>query len=149
MSGSIPLNPLPPEFQMFFEDPNDPKRPPEEVEVRELRVEPLDHGRIRVYLTLSPYQQRPHINLTVWNAQQQPVAELLIVEPVNPRMEFTLYLREEAPAGSYRVAASVQYPPPGFKFQLPEEGEEIPLELPPMREVTRAETTFTLEAPTS
>ncbi len=145
MSG-IPLHPLPPEFQFFFDDPNDPKRPPDEVEVRELRAEVLSHHRVRVYLVLSPYEQRPHIEIDILNPAGHSVGHLSIVEPLNPRMDFVLYLREEAPQGRYRVVASVQYPPPGFTFRLPEDDEPADLTLPEMREVTRAEAVFEIGA---
>ncbi|NPA30605.1 MAG: hypothetical protein GXO37_01240 [Chloroflexi bacterium] len=144
--SELPLHPLPPEFQFFFDDPNDPKRPPDEVEVRELRAEVLEHRRVRVYLVLSPYEQRPHIELDILNAADEVVGHLSIVEPVNPRLDFVLYLREEAPQGRYRVVASVQYPPPDFKFRLPEGDEPVELTLPEMREVARAETAFSIGA---
>ncbi len=127
----------------FVPDPDDPPRPPEEVEVREVRIEPWPDGRrIKVWVRLTPFQARPHVEIEVFNAQEQMVASLSVVEPISPELEFTLHLRDAQPGQAYRLVVSVQYPPPDYKPQAPDEGEEWAF--PEMREVHRYEHTFDL-----
>ncbi len=135
--------PLPP-GTFFVPDPNDPPRPPDEVQVRAVRVEPLPDGRrIRVYVDLTPFQKRPHVEIEVYNQAGQVVAWLSVVEPITPQLEFTLHLRDPNLDQTFRLVVSVQYPPPDYRPQAPEEGEEW--QFPQMREVHRLEQPFEVQ----
>ncbi len=134
--------PFPP-GTFFVPDPNDPPRPPEEVRVREVNIEPWPDGRrIKVLVTLTPFQTRPHVEIEVYNAQSQVVASLSVVEPISPQLEFTLHIRDSNTRQPFRLVVSVQYPPEDYKPQAPEEGEDWTF--PEMREVHRYEQEFDL-----
>jgi len=138
---SFPL--LPGTF--YMPDPDDPLRPPEDVRVRGVTVTPRPDGkRILVEVDLTPFQKRPYVEIEVYDPEDRVVASLSVVEPVIPKLEFTLHLKEPRFNETYRLVVSVQYLEGLENFRLPE-GDE-PIRLPAMQEVHRYEHTFVLEA---
>ncbi len=84
--------------------------PPEEVRIRELRAEPYADGRrVRVYLELTAFQQRPDAELRITSGSGTDVAGASVIETIDPKMELTLHLRGEVPAGEYHLHAIVLY----------------------------------------
>ncbi len=97
-------------MDLFFTDPNEVPLPPEEVRIREFRVEPwLDGRRVRVTLEVDPFQKRPSAEVVIWNAAGDEVAEVTVIESMIRKMEFNMHLREPAPAGTYRAQAVLYY----------------------------------------
>lgn len=150
-------------MDIFFTDPAEVPLPPDEVRIRALRAEPWPDGRrVRVYLEVDPFQKRPSVDLTILNAQQEPVAVASIIESMDRKMDFTMHLRGAETAGTYRLQVALYYSEPfGPAFEPPiepptDQSSEPPVELPdeeqaalPERQVTvvdRAETEFTIEA---
>jgi hypothetical protein len=139
-------------MDIFFTDPNDVPRPPEEVRLRELTVAPWPDGRrVRLHLELTPFLQRPDLEITLRDPAGAVAAELSVIELLEPQMDFTLHLRGTVTPGDYRLEAVLGYAP-----RLPQPAADadpaapIPLpELPPMTVVDRAERVVTLAAPPS
>jgi hypothetical protein len=52
-------------------------------------------------ITLTPFQMRPDLRVTVTNAQGQTVAQMDIVHVMTPQVTLTLHLRETHPGGEY------------------------------------------------
>ena len=77
-----------------------------------LRAEPDPDGkRLRIALDLTPFQQRPYIELSLTDSDGIEVASASIVEPVGWKLELTLHIRKiGATAGNYSLAASLSYP---------------------------------------
>lgn len=97
-------------MDIFFADPNDVPLPPDEVKIRRLEARPYPDGqRIAVRFEITPFQQRPNIELSLLNKAGEKVAELSVVEVIENRMDFTMHLREENPTGQYKVAMRVFY----------------------------------------
>lgn len=97
-------------MDIFFADPNDVPLPPDEVKIRRLEARPYPDGqRIAVRFEITPFQQRPNIELSLLNNAGKKVAELSVVEVIENRMDFTMHLREENPTGQYKVAMRVFY----------------------------------------
>ena len=97
-------------MDIYFQDPSDIPLPPEEVRIRELRAEPLpDQRRVRIYLEITPFQQKPNCEITVFTAAGSLAASLSIIESIDPKMEFTVHLSGEQPAGEYFVSLEVYY----------------------------------------
>lgn len=81
-------------MDIFFSDPTAIPLPPDEVRVKELRAEPWpDKRRVRVYLEITPFQQRPNGNITITDAAGEEVASVSFIETIDPKMEFTIHLR--------------------------------------------------------
>jgi hypothetical protein len=96
----------------FFLDPQVQRLPPEETRILGLRAEPYPEGkRVRVNLELTPFLQRPYIELILSDPEGNEVSSASIVEPVSCTLELTLHLRVSAQiAGTYRLAAHLSYP---------------------------------------
>ncbi len=87
--------------------------PPEQMRFTELRVEPvLDEGplRARIYLEVTPFQQRPYIEVDLFGADGSEIASASVIEPISRKNVFTLHLRGEQQSGKFRLSARLYYP---------------------------------------
>jgi hypothetical protein len=95
---------------IFFTDASEAPVPPDEVRIRALDVSPRRDGvRVDVHLELTPFQVRPNIEVAIKNGEGREVAALSVVEAIDPKMDFTMHLRESNPAGAYTLSALVFY----------------------------------------
>ena len=93
-----------------FFDPGDIPLPPDEIRIRELRVEPLpDHRRVRVYLELTPFQQKPNCEIKIFTPSGQEGASLSIIEAIDYKMQFTVHLKSESSFGDFKALLEVYY----------------------------------------
>ena len=101
-----------------FVEPDDIPVPPPEVRFREVEVSPHpDQRRVRVRLQLTPFLERPDIDLLVQDAQGGPLASAAIVETNEPSLQLTLHLPEAVPAGLLPLIATVHYADHGLVDQ--------------------------------
>ena len=97
-------------MDIFFTNPDDVPLPPEKMEIRELSAVPLGDGkRVSVEFEITPFQQRPNLEITVTNQDDLIVSSLSVVEAIENKMTFTLHLKEPKPTGSYQVAMELFY----------------------------------------
>lgn len=115
-------------FNPFLQDEN--ALPPEEVRIIDLHVEPWPDGkRVRVHLTLTPFQQPPDLELTLFNEQNHEVSHVTIVENIDYKLVLTMHLRVAEPQGKFTLKAIVNYQEFGtvshrdYSFDLPGEPE--------------------------
>lgn len=95
---------------IFFTDASEAPVPPDEVRIRELEAEPRPDGRrINVRTALTPFQQRPNIEISIRNAAGQEAASLSVVEAIDAQMDFTMHLREAQTGGRYELHMRVFY----------------------------------------
>ena len=114
-------------MDFFLPDDLAPRATPQETRILELRAEPYpDRGRVRVNIEITPFQTRPHVNVTLTDAEGLEVAATSLVEPMSWKLEFTLHVRgRQDPAGKYRLEARLYYPegpekdPVTFDFTIP------------------------------
>ncbi len=114
-------------MEFFFPDDLAPRTPPEATRILDLRAEPYpDRVRVRVNLEITPFQQRPHLEVTLFDADGTEVTSTSLVEPLGWKLEFTLHLRNRPePAGLYRLRAILYYPdgpmaePVDIEFAIP------------------------------
>jgi hypothetical protein len=118
------------------------------VRIRQLLAAPWpDNRRVRVVLELTPFQKRPNGEIRILDSLGEEVANLSIVEAIDPKMEFTLHLRTAEPAGCYTTSAAVYY----YEEEEPgpqenDGGQERPYQLPArITVVDSAEVTFEIE----
>ena len=99
-------------MEFFFTDPNIERLLPSQTRLLDLRAEPDPDGkRLRVALDLTPFQQRPYIELSLTDLTGNEAASASIVEPVGWKLELTLHIRKTGPtAGKYTLTASLSYP---------------------------------------
>ena len=97
-------------MDIFFQDPTDIPLPPDEVRIRELRAEPYPDGRrVRVFLEITPFQQKPNCEISVMDENGDVVASLSIIESIDAKMDFTVHLKVEEPLGIFDVSADIYY----------------------------------------
>jgi hypothetical protein len=113
-------------MDFFFPDDLTPRLPPEETRITGLRAEPYpDGGRVRVNIEITPFQTRPHVDVTLLDSDGEEVAAASLIEPMTWKLEFTLHVRGKTdPAGGYRLEARLYYPdgpaaePVSFEFEI-------------------------------
>ncbi len=97
-------------MDIFFQDPTAIPLPPDEVRIKELRAEPwADNRRVRIYIEVTPFQKRPNGEVIILDPAGVEVAQASIIESISPKMEITLHLRGQLPAGDYRACAAIYY----------------------------------------
>ena len=99
-------------MEFFITDPNIERLLPAETRLLDLRAEPDPDGkRLRVGLDLTPFQQRPYIELSLTDSTGDEVASASVVEPVGWNLELTLHIRKTgSTAGTYTLVAILSYP---------------------------------------
>jgi len=110
-------------MEFFVNDPQVARLPPEETRILDLRAEPYPDGkRVHVNLEeLTPFQQRPYLELTLNDPNGNEASSASIVEPVSWKLELTLHLRKPNPSGgTYTLAAHLSYPDLGEMDQREE-----------------------------
>ena len=105
--------------------------PPAEVRFRDVHVESwAEGGRVRVHITLAPFQKPPNIEAIISTEDGEEVASVSIIETMTLKMVFTMHLRGAELAGKYRLTARLYYPDldavdhTEFDFSMPSTGAE-------------------------
>jgi hypothetical protein len=97
---------------------------PEETRITSLTAEPYPDGyRLHVNIEMTPFQQRPHLEVVLNDADHEEVASSSIVEPLSWKLEFTMHIRGEL-NNPYTLEARLFYPdgpaadPQTFSFNV-------------------------------
>ena len=97
-------------MEIFFTDSDEAPVPPDEVRIRSLVAEPYPDGkRVKVSFSVNPFQQRPNIEINILEPGGEPVAELSVVEALEPSMDFTMHIRQSDPVGEYTTKMRLFY----------------------------------------
>ena len=98
-----------PNEKMFATD-NLTRAVPEETHITSLSAEPYPDGyRVHVNIHVTPFQKRPHIEVTLNDASGDEIASTTIVEPMSWKLEFTMHIRGEL-NNPYTLEAKLFYP---------------------------------------
>jgi hypothetical protein len=82
---------------------------PAETHITSLNAEPYPDGyRLRVNIEMTPFQQRPHLEVSLKDADSEEVASSSIVEPLSWKIEFTMHVRGEL-KNPYTLEATLFY----------------------------------------
>jgi hypothetical protein len=94
----------------FFEQKDVP-RPRAEIKIERLEARPYPDGwRIKLIVEVTPFQERPSLELRVTSADGREVAELSVIETMHKAMEFTVHVRGvPSPYGDYTLEADLYY----------------------------------------
>jgi hypothetical protein len=111
-------------MDLFFQDPNETRLPPEEVRLTMVKITPqAEGGRVKIHLELTPFMKRPNLSVTIKDAAGNECAHTSILETMLPKLEFTLHLRDPRGGSEYRVETVLYY-------QHMPEPSETPVDLP-------------------
>ncbi len=84
--------------------------PPGEVRLTELRVEPWPDGRrLRLHVSLTPFQQKPDLEATILDEGGKEVSHVSIIENADQRFVITMHIRSQTISGKYTLIAKVSY----------------------------------------
>ena len=97
---------------------------PEETRITSLTAAPYPDGyRLRVNIEITPFQQRPHLEVVLNDADNEEIASTSIIEPLGWKIEFTMHIRGEL-NNPYTLEARLFYPdgpaaePQAFTFDV-------------------------------
>lgn len=98
-------------MDFFFPEDNLNRMTPEETRITLLTGEAYPDGyRVRVNIQVTPFQRRPHIEVTLKDSAGGEVASTSIVEPMGWKLELTMHLRDEELKNPYTLEAKLYYP---------------------------------------
>ena len=111
-------------MDFFFPEDNLNRMTPEETHITSLSAEPYPDGyRVRVNVQVTPFQKRPHIEVTLKDSTSDEIGSTTIVEPMSWKLEFTMHIRGEL-NNPYTLEAKLYYPdgpsaePQTFSFDV-------------------------------
>ncbi|MDX1614599.1 MAG: hypothetical protein R3300_09835 [Candidatus Promineifilaceae bacterium] len=94
----------------FFDDPQQGRLPREEVRFNQLGLYVYEDGRrVAVGFDITPFQERPSIDVAVRNEAGDIVGTLTVIEALQPNFHLTLHLRDEGAAENYELEAQLYY----------------------------------------
>ncbi|MBI5294045.1 MAG: hypothetical protein HY869_01115 [Chloroflexi bacterium] len=121
-------------MEFFLPEDNLNRMTPAETKITALGAFPYSDGRrLRVNIEMTPFQQRPHLEITLVNADGREVASVSVVEPMSWKLELTLHIRGEL-RSPYTLTASLFYPdgPAADPLAIPIEVDPPPAEDTPV-----------------
>ena len=97
---------------------------PEETRITSISAKPYPDGyRLHVNIEMTPFQQRPHLEVVLNDANNEEIASSSIIEPLGWKIEFTMHIRGEL-NNPYTLEARLFYPdgpvaePQAFTFDV-------------------------------
>lgn len=97
----------------FFDDPQQQPRGREDVRMEQigLYVHP-DERRVTFGLKLTPFLERPSIQVEITNGDNQPAGALSVIETLTTKFSLIIHLRDERVNNPYQLTATVYYATP-------------------------------------
>ena len=120
----------------FFSDPENQPRSREDVRIKQIGLFVHEGGRrVSFGLELTPFLERPCIDVEITNAAGQQAAMLSVIEQVTPNFSLVLHLRDDEREDPYQLRAVIYYTTPEtdpvkvddqvVRFETAEPGEQI------------------------
>jgi hypothetical protein len=120
----------------FFDDPLEQPRSREEVRFRQigLFIYP-DLRRLMFGVELTPFMERPSIEVLITNGEGQPAGSLHVIETLTPNFSLTMHLRDQVTVNPYELTAVLYYSWPDrdkveverqtVRFEVTQAGEQL------------------------
>ncbi|HSM70636.1 MAG TPA: hypothetical protein VK851_03755 [Anaerolineales bacterium] len=100
-------------MDFFFPEDGLDRTTPEETRITSLSAEPYPDGyRLHVFIEMTAFQTRPHIDVKLTDCDGDEVGSTSIVEPLNFKVTFTMHIRGEL-KNPYTLEAVLFYPDDG------------------------------------
>jgi hypothetical protein len=97
----------------FFFDPRDQPRSREDVRIKQIGLFVHEDGRrVTFGLELTPFLERPCIDVEISNADGRPAGALSVIETVTPNFSLVMHLRDQTASNPYRLQAVIYYVTP-------------------------------------
>ena len=132
---------------IFFTESSEVPVPPSEIRIRALKAMPRPDGqRIYTEIEISPFQQKPNVELIIRNQEGQELSSLSVVEAMDSKMDFTMHIRGKKKTGTFTLKARLFYA--DIENHEKEEDEEAisgDILKEASRNIDELEITFTIE----
>jgi hypothetical protein len=97
----------------FFDDPLEAPKSKEDVRIRKMGLYVFeDRRRVAVGFEITPFLERPSIEVDVTNGNGQPAGAMTIVDTSETNFTLTLHLRDSEPTDEYKLEAKLYYATP-------------------------------------
>lgn len=97
----------------FFDDPLESPNSREDVRIKQLGLYVFeDKRRVAVGFDITPFLERPSIDVDAVNANGQFAGTMTIVNANAPNFTLTLHLRDKEPTDSYTIRVTLYYASP-------------------------------------
>jgi hypothetical protein len=97
----------------FFDDPLRQPKARDEVRIKQIGLFIHDDLRcISFGLELTPFLERPSIQVTIRNGQGNPAGALTVIETMTPNFSLIVHLRDEDISDPYELTAEIYYATP-------------------------------------
>jgi hypothetical protein len=97
----------------FFDNPMEAPKLREDVRLKALGLYMYEDGRrVAVGFDLTPFIERPSIEVHVVNARGEPAGWLNVIQTLDANFSLTMHLRDKNPTERYEVTAVVYYQTP-------------------------------------
>ena len=94
----------------FYDDPDRRGRAREDVRIEQLGLYVYEDGRrVAIGFNLTPFAERPSIDVTATNSEGQAAGSMTVVEALSPNFNLTMHLRDSNPTDVYSIEAVVYY----------------------------------------
>lgn len=96
---------------LFFFDSQESPVPPDRMAITKLTANPYPDGsRVRMELKVTPFLERPNLEIYARKVDGPIVAEMSVIETMTPDLEFTLHIRGvDSLEGDYILHAELYY----------------------------------------
>lgn len=120
----------------FFFDPENQPRSREDVRIKQIGLFIHEDGRRLTFgLELTPFLERPCIDVEITNGEGQPASSLSVIEQVTPNFSLVMHLRDGETRDPYQLRAVIYYTTPETEpvkvddqivtFKTAESGEQL------------------------
>jgi hypothetical protein len=107
--------------------------PPDQIRFRSVRISPYpDRTRVRLNLQITPFVERPNIEISIVDSEGQETASAQVIENLEQALTLTMHLHPTEADGPYTARLALGYPDKDpvdraevrFTIEGPEEGGE-------------------------
>ncbi|MEP7286257.1 MAG: hypothetical protein ABI947_10870 [Chloroflexota bacterium] len=94
-----------------FFNPGDIPQPRDNIKVERVDAQPYSDGwRVKVIVDVTPFQERPSLEIRVRSSEGRLVSEMTVIETMIRHMEFTVHIRGvQSPVGHYVIEVDLYY----------------------------------------
>ncbi|MEZ4516712.1 MAG: hypothetical protein R3C44_07700 [Chloroflexota bacterium] len=97
----------------FFDDPHQGPRPREDVRIKQVGLFLYPEARRFAFgVELTPFRERPSIEVTVVNGDGKPAGSLHVIETLTPNFSLQMHLRDKETVNPYKLTTVVYYSTP-------------------------------------
>jgi hypothetical protein len=94
----------------FYDDPERRGNAREDVRLKQLGLYVYEDGRrVAIGFNLTPFAERPSIDVTATNSAGQIASSMTVIEALSPNFNLTMHLRDQEPTETYEIEAVVYY----------------------------------------